>query len=274
MCGGCGAPLTHNDAPTNEGATVAIADLPDFADRTPPGLGARYPSGYPLATSASDTQPTPPTPVDLRSSAFLQAMPATPITPMRHTAPPLAPPAVGVATTPQAQRRGGFWWRAALILLLALVVLGGLGYGGWGLFAQPSIHSSVDTELRAHFVTFVNAAFRTTSGQHTLTDAQANNALGPTDSSEWAQNLVAQFGQGVVYLNYSFVGTTGDISTRLYVASGRLKAAATNVDGYLAGVETGIQAEAAINAALDQIPASEIIEQVNVTSGSLTFTIM
>jgi len=278
MCGGCGAPLTHNDSPVNEGATVAIAELPGFADRTPPGANAGYAPGF----GASDTQPTPPTPVDLRSSAYMTAMPATPVTPVsRPTTPPTYIPMGGVAPTPpKPKRRGAFWGRVAGIVALALLVLGGLSYGSWGLFAAPSLHSSVDAELHARFVMLVNSAFKTTGAAKTvsLTDAQATNALGPADSSEWLQNLGMQFNQGVIYLTYTFAGSSGDIATHIFVSDGRLKVAATTINGYLAGdpyfaaIETGDQAEAAFNDALAQLPTSESVQQVSVTSGLLTFT--
>lgn len=282
MCGGCGAPLSHNDTPLHEGATVAIADLPNFADRTPPGV-----VGYAPGLGVGDTQPTPPTPVDLRSSAYLTAMPATPVTPVsRPTTPPTYIPPGGMAPlsptpspTPQ-RRRGAFWARVAGIVVVALLVLGGLSYGSWGLFAAPSLHTSVDAELHARFAILVNAAFRTTGATKTvsLTNAQATSALGPADSSEWLQNLAIQFNQGVIYLTYTFAGSSGDIATHIFVADGRFKVAGTTLNGYVAGdayfapIETGDQAEAAFNAALAQLPASEHALTVSVANDMLTFT--
>jgi len=282
MCGGCGAPLTHNNQPVSDGATVAIPDLPGPSDRTPPTAGA-----YAAATSVNDTQPTPPTPVDLRSSAYMTAMPATPITPVSRPTTPPTYVAVGVAAPPSApptraaRRWGAIWARVAIILVVALIVLGALGYGSWGLFVAPSIHSPVDSELHTRFATLVNAAFKTsnTAKPITLTDAQATNALGPDDSSEWLQDVRMRFDQNIVYLTFTFEGSSGDISTHLFVENGRLKVAATTVNGYLAGdnlfapIETGQQAEAAFNDALAQLPTGEVFQQVSVASGLLTITL-
>ncbi len=281
MCGGCGMPLTHNDTPVNEGATVAITDLPGFSDRTPPTAAAN-------GANLNDTQPTPPTSVGLRPSAYIAAAPITPVS--RPTTPPTNV-MVGVATPPiqttapapavkPTRRWGVIWGRVAIIVVVALVALGALGYGSWGLFVAPSIHTSVDAELHTHFASLVNV-FKTTSASPTtitVTNAQASSALGLEDSSDWLQNMQVQFDQDVMYVTYTFEGTTGDISTHLFVSNGRLTVAATTVNGYLAGdsafaaIETGDQAEAAFNDALAQLPASETIQQVSVTSGHVTIT--
>ena len=277
MCGGCGAPLTHNDTPQNEGATVAIADLPGFSDRTPPSAGAYAPGMNP-----NDTQPTPPTAVELRSSMYLSAAPATPIS--RPTTPPTYIPTSGSAPAtppPLPKRRGVVWGRVAVIVVVVLLVLGAAAYGSWGLFAAPSLHTSVDAELHTHLANLVNAAFKPTGATKTvtLTNGQATNALGQVNSSEWLQDLSLHFNQGVIDLTYTFAGSSGDISTHIFVASGRLQVAATTVNCALAGdnvfasIETGPQAEAAFNDALAQLPASEVAQSVSVSNGLLTFSI-
>src|SRR5579875_3674012 len=286
MCGGCGMPLSLNDMtnpPSADGATVYVPDTPKLYSTGPDA-------------SINETQPTPPTSLGM-GGAYSPLSPATPITPMtpvtpRRTAPtPAYTPVPSSPTDPSLRaitgdgvpaalpsrraRSGsaaGFWGRFLLIVVLVLIVLGGLGYGAWGLYVTPSLHTSVDTELYGRLKTLVKTSFQTASGTYTLTASQATDGLGPSDSSQWVQNLKIQFSPNVTYLEFNFFGD-GNVSTELFAENGSFHAAGTIVNGSLSLFESGRQMEATINRALATFPQSAYVVQMKTLSGELTYTI-
>jgi hypothetical protein len=76
-----------------------------------------------------------------------------------------------------------------------------------------------------------------------------------------------------VALSFQAYGTSDAISTALGVSNGKLVAAATQIDGPLALVESGGELEATLNEALGRMRGDVRFTQVSVNGGVMTVSI-
>lgn len=252
MCGGCGAPLRTPE--------------PGAINAYQPGLAGVTNAGTPAYYSPDAPTTMTPTPPDLSAMASAgQPYPAGAVGAWPGAAAPVA-----TQTKPRADRK-----RIAIIsgAVLAALLIGLLG--AWFVIIQPALHRTVDTQLRNALASAVSEVpGNLPAGQYRVTMSEVNVTLRqllPTDAP--IQNLQAHTSAGALVFTYSFFGGSGSVTTQPVVSGGQLQAQGTRVDGLLTLVESGDQAQSALNDALNSIPEHGKITGFTVTSDAILVTI-
>lgn len=254
MCGGCGMPLRSIDP----GATSQ--------DNAGPGGWGPGPGNL-----VSQDAPTIMSPGGGNVAAQAYAQPATPPgipqipTPVTAASPAAAWPAAGQAKAKPATRRFR-WWIIPVAILIALIVLGFLGLGVWGLGIQPSTANSVN----ATFPSALNSAFAQVNGSLTPNhngqvqiSAATLDALikakspssGPVTAIDFNYITFPRAGFKLTYTFNFFGAEEQDTTAELSLESGRLAARSTVVDGSMSLFESGDQMEQNLNNALGFLTA-------------------
>jgi hypothetical protein len=261
MCGGCGMPLRTADP----GATVLATPIPAGG-----GWAAAAPA---TPTAFAHDAPT----------AFAPALPGQ-YAPAAPQTPPLRWPG-DEATRAKAARAGSApgrgsapWWRIPLIAGIVLVVLVVGCLGAWALAIRPSMHTSLDTQMRSALDSGIHLAFQqpgaTSKGQYAIPAAFLNGIIStelPPGSP--VSNVAIAFANNQVIITYSFWGGSGTVSTTLAAQNGRVTAHGTSVDCPLCLIESGDDMEATFNDALAQIPKSVNVTGVATNNDALVVTI-
>lgn len=236
MCGGCGRPLRATSGPGGAGGRVAATVSTRLA--------------------VDDDAPTVP---DIPLSAI-----PTPARPRGTPAYPRTPPPAPSSTPAGGASRGLLIVAAALAIVIALCA------GSWGLLLRPALHGQIDGTLRSQvsgLVSQVNqqqglqslpSATLTVKAQDVTRELQA-----ATSSDSPVRNVKASFSGGRIGVSFTSFGGDGALSTVFVVNNGRISASATRVDGALALIESGDEAESAMNDALSNLRTDVIITQIS-----------
>jgi hypothetical protein len=261
MCGGCGMPLRVADP----GATTLAAPAPAVG-------------GWAAAAPATPTAYAHDAPTAFAPALPQQYAPAAPRTPPLRWPGDEAARAKGARARAAGAHGSAPWWRIPLIAGIILVVLVVGFLGTWALAIHPSLHTSLDTQMRSALDSGVRQAFEqpgaTSKGPQTIPAAFLNGiitAVLPKDSP--VSNVAVAFANNQVIITYAFWGGNGTVSTTLAVQNGRVVAHGTSVDCPLCLIESGDEMEATFNDALGYIPKSVNVTGVATNGDALVVTI-
>lgn len=256
MCGGCGRPLSASDpgatayagAGTVPGGGVGTAshDAPTFA-----GVGSGTAAPPLLGSPQFGAQP----------SAGKVAWPG--VTRGRRK--------LGVSTDASAP-----WWRIPAIAGVVLVVLLVGTLGTWAFFVRPSMHTSLDTQMRSVLVSGVHQTFSGTikSQDYTITAASLNTLVAAFLSKDSpVSKVLVSFANNQVSIAYAFWGGSGTVTSTLSLVNGHVLASGTSVDCPLCLIENGDEMEATFNNALAQIPSNITVTAIKTLNNALTVTV-
>lgn len=191
-----------------------------------------------------------------------------------------AAPAYAQASAPPRARGGSCLRRALLAFAIAALLLVVLAACGWSAFLRPALHAAVDQRLRVGLVEQLDNIPVVPAGMppitRTITDTQLNRQAS-TDNNQNNQgdmkDIRIHFLPGEVLMTFRFWGSPGSISTHIVARSGRLYLENTQVEGWLAQIETGAELQDTLNVSLEHVPAQDYVDSVVVGNGTLTLTL-
>ncbi len=238
MCGGCGRPLRE-----------IVAAGASAAHRIPP-VGNDAPTVVdvpPVVRPPARRQP---------STVNWEAMPDAP---------------------KWSLRTGASAGRALLILLIVVMVALLAGAGAWAAVIRPQLHQQIEGTLRSQLdgvVATVNQQPYIPTTTRSIPAADVTATLqGQIPSGLPVQNMHVSFSGGRVIVSFTTNGFDGAVSTALRAKNGRLVAAATEVDGPLALVESGSEMEQVINDGLGKVRTDISVKQVTLDNDVMTVAI-
>jgi hypothetical protein len=167
--------------------------------------------------------------------------------------------------------------RVLLILLTVFMVALVAGAGAWAAVIRPQLHQQIEGTVRSGLdgvVAIVNQPLPIPSITQTISAADVTATLQQQiPSGVPVQNMHVSFSGGRVIVSFTTNGFDGAVSTALRANNGRLVAAATEVDGPLAMVESGDEMEQTINAALGKLRKDIKVKQVTLDQDVMTVAI-
>lgn len=258
MCGGCGQPLFH------------------------PGSALGAPPDYTPTVASSSVVAPPPLPPDTRTATWRP--PAFP--PQLATGAPTAAastarpaPKYHPATPARATSRSCLS-RALITLAIVALMLLLMSACGWAAVIRPAVHASVDQQLRAGLAAQIDKIPPIPDGfpaiTRTITDTEFNRQASggnATNNQGDMKDIVVRFSPGLVTMSYRLWGSPGKIETHLFARNGRIFVTNTQVNGWLAQVETGDELQGALNDSLARLPGQDYVERLVVGNGTLTITL-
>jgi hypothetical protein len=163
------------------------------------------------------------------------------------------------------------WRRAIVVALVALLVLVGLGAGAWALAIRPAVHNRVDNALRTALAnTIGQVPPNVPPSEYAISAATVNAHIDQhIPAGSGVSSAEIHFQNGDIVLRYTYQGSSGTVTTQLVPVSGRLVAQNTSVTGVLGWVESGNEAQAALNAELPGMPSGYHITSVRTDNDTL-----
>jgi hypothetical protein len=170
-----------------------------------------------------------------------------------------------------ARRPDSPWRRALVVALVALLVLVGLGAGAWALAIRPAVHSRVDDALRSELAnTISQVPPNVPPNEYAISAATINAHIDQNiPAGSGVSSAEIHFQNGDIVLRYTYQGSSGTVTTQLEPIGGRLVARNTSVTGVLGWVESGDEAQAALNAELPGMPSGYRITSVRTDNDTL-----
>lgn len=184
--------------------------------------------------------------------------------------PGVAAAPVATATKPRGKRK-----RALIITgsVLAALIIGLIA--AWALVVQPALHNTADSQIRSALSSVVSSVpGNVAPGTYYVTQSDVNQQLQqllPSDSP--IKNLQAQFVNGNIVISYSFLGSTGTVTTTPYLVNQRVQVQNTRVDGLLSSVESGNQLQSDFNSAMSGVPGQGNVTDFSVEPDRLVFIV-
>jgi hypothetical protein len=175
---------------------------------------------------------------------------------------PVAPPPI------PSSRRMSPVARVFLILGVVILILACVCAGAWGLIIRPSLHSQVDSSIRAQMNALADQArvklveegiplIRAHGGSFvgSVSADALNQQIKASESQQSAvSNTHVSFADGQIKITFDSNNQQNSVSTILATSSGRLVARGTTITGLIATIESGPELESAINDALSRLP--------------------
>ena len=164
--------------------------------------------------------------------------------------------------------------RALIVFAVVLAVLIAGSLTAWAMVIRPAVHATVNSALSSTLDGATESIAANIpvipSGEYSVSASALNNEiiqLLPTNLPIHRVHL--SFANNGMVVTYGLFGTTGEVTTQLYVQNGRVHARNTQVTGMLALAENNTEMQALLNEALGKLPARYHVRSVRTAGDTL-----